>query len=185
MRFQNQARDASGAAETGVIMSMTSADPVSQGYVGNARESEDVRISPLGLIGSLRIPKNAYALVVFAHGSGSSRLSPRNVAVAHALNDRGIATLLFDLLTPAEEVDRANVFNIPLLAGRLVDAVRWLDGDASAQSCRWGCSAPARERRPRWSRRRSFLAVSAQWSRGAGAPTSPVVRSTKCTRQPF
>jgi len=79
----------------------------------------------------LRIPKNAYALVVFAHGSGSSRLSPRNVAVARALNDRGIATLLFDLLTPAEEIDRANVFNIPLLASRLVDAVRWLEGDAS------------------------------------------------------
>ena len=50
--------------------------------------------------------------------------------VAHALNDRGIATLLFDLLTPAEEADRANVFDIPLLADRLVDAVRWLDGQA-------------------------------------------------------
>ena len=110
-------------------MNMTSA--VSQGYVETAHESEDVRISPLGLVGGLRIPKNAYALVVFAHGSGSSRLSPRNVAVARALNDRGIATLLFDLLTPAEEVDRANVFNIPLLAGRLVDAVRWLQGDAA------------------------------------------------------
>ncbi len=116
----------------GVIMNSASADPVSQGDVGNACESQDVRISPLGLVGSLRIPKNAYALVAFAHGSGSSRLSPRNVAVASALNDRGIATLLFDLLTPAEEVDRANVFDIPLLAGRLVDAVRWLESHASA-----------------------------------------------------
>ena len=53
------------------------------------------------------------------------------MAVARALNDRGIATLLFDLLTPAEEANRANVFNIPLLAGRLVDAVGWLDGQAS------------------------------------------------------
>ncbi len=113
-------------------MSTTSADSDSRGYVRNAHESEDVHIPPLGLVGSLRIPKNAYALVVFAHGSGSSRLSPRNVAVARALNDRGIATLLFDLLTPAEEVDRANVFNVPLLASRLVDAVRWLEGDASA-----------------------------------------------------
>ena len=101
----------------GVIMSSASADPVSQGDVGNACESQDVRIPPLGLVGSLRIPKNAYALVAFAHGSGSSRLSPRNVAVARALNDRGIATLLFDLLTPAEEVDRANVFDIPLAGG--------------------------------------------------------------------
>ena len=111
-------------------MSSAGADLVSQGDF--ACESQDVRIPPLGLVGSLRIPKNAYALVAFAHGSGSSRLSPRNVAVAHALNDHGIATLLFDLLTPAEEVDRANVFDIPLLAGRLVDAVRWLEGHASA-----------------------------------------------------
>jgi len=102
-----------------------------QGDVGNADQNDDVCIPPLGLAGSLRIPKNASALVAFAHGSGSSRLSPRNVAVARALNDRRIATLLFDLLAPAEEVDRANVFDIPLLAGRLVDAVHWLAGDAS------------------------------------------------------
>ena len=97
----------------------------------NARASRDVRIPPLGLAGILQIPKNAYALVVFAHGSGSSRLSPRNTAVADSLNDWGIATLLFDLLTPAEEADRANVFNIPLLADRLVDAILWLDGQVS------------------------------------------------------
>jgi len=96
------------------------------------RKNEDVRIPPLGLAGSLQIPTNAYALVAFAHGSGSSRLSPRNAAVAGALNDRGIATLLFDLLTPAEEGDRANVFNIPLLARRLVDAVHWLEGNKRA-----------------------------------------------------
>jgi fermentation-respiration switch protein FrsA (DUF1100 family) len=88
----------------------------------------DVRIPPIGLAGTLNAPKGAYALVAFAHGSGSSRLSPRNTAVASALNAQGIATLLFDLLTPAEEADRANVFDIPMLANRLVDAVRWLDG---------------------------------------------------------
>ena len=71
--------------------------------------------------------RNAYALVVFAHGSGSSRLSPRIRAVASAPKRRGIATLLFDLLTPAEEANRRNVFNIPFLADRLVDAVDWLD----------------------------------------------------------
>jgi len=96
-----------------------------------ASERRDVRIPPIGLAGTLQKPKNAYALVVFAHGSGSSRLSPRNTFVAQALNDRGIATLLFDLLTSAEEVDRANVFNIPLLADRLVDAVHWIDGQES------------------------------------------------------
>ncbi len=97
----------------------------------HTRETRDVRIPPIGLAGVLQIPKKAYALVAFAHGSGSSRLSPRNMAVARALNDRGIATLLFDLLTEAEEADRANVFDIPLLADRMGDAIRWLNGQAS------------------------------------------------------
>jgi dienelactone hydrolase len=74
---------------------------------------------------------DAFALVAFAHGSGSSRLSPRNREVADALTGQGIATLLFDLLTPAEEANRANVFDIPLLADRLVDAVRWLEAQPS------------------------------------------------------
>jgi len=95
-----------------------------------AGEIYEVRIAPIGLAGILRVPKRARALVAFAHGSGSSRFSPRNTAVADALNSRGIATLLFDLLTEAEEADRANVFDIALLADRLVDAVRWLDGQA-------------------------------------------------------
>ena len=112
-------------------MSNASENPSSRGDAGRASESRDVRIPPIGLAGILQIPKNAYALVAFAHGSGSSRLSPRNTVVARALNDRGIATLLFDLLTPAEEADRANVFNIALLADRLADSVRWLDGEAS------------------------------------------------------
>ncbi len=89
----------------------------------------EVTIPPLGLAGMLRGPEAAFALIAFAHGSGSSRLSPRNMAVAEALNGRGMKTLLFDLLTPAEERNRANVFDIPLLADRLVDAIRWLDGE--------------------------------------------------------
>lgn len=94
-------------------------------------EARDISIPPIGLAGTLCIPEAVYALVAFAHGSGSSRLSPRNRVVADALNSQGIATLLFDLLTPAEEEDRANVFNIPLLALRLVDAVSWLDRQPS------------------------------------------------------
>lgn len=90
-------------------------------------EIRELRIAPTGIVGDLRIPGLAKALVVFAHGSGSSRFSPRNVAVADALNARGIATLLVDLLTPDEEGDRANVFDIPLLAGRLIDAVHRID----------------------------------------------------------
>jgi pimeloyl-ACP methyl ester carboxylesterase len=99
-------------------------------FDGNAAvATREVRIAPLGLYGTLQIPKSARALVVFAHGSGSSRLSPRNMMVAEALNASGIATLLFDLLTPAEEHDRANVFDIALLAERLVTAVRWIDSE--------------------------------------------------------
>lgn len=89
----------------------------------------DVVIPPLGLAGDLTIPAGCFALVLFAHGSGSSRFSVRNRQVAEALNRRGIATLLFDLLLPDEEADRHNVFDIDLLSGRLVDAVRWVDGE--------------------------------------------------------
>ncbi len=85
----------------------------------------EVRIGPLGLAGTATIPLGATALVVFAHGSGSSRHSPRNRAVAAALNERGLATLLFDLLTVEEEADRRNVFDIPLLGERVLQAVEW------------------------------------------------------------
>jgi putative phosphoribosyl transferase len=94
---------------------------------GQDLTDREVTVGPLRLPGNLHVPAAASALVVFAHGSGSSRLSPRNRAVAEALNGQGMATLLFDLLTPDEERDRANVFDIPLLAERLVDAVRWID----------------------------------------------------------
>ena len=93
----------------------------------NALTAREVAIGPLGLAGTLHLSASASALVVFAHGSGSSRFSLRNIAVADALNAQGIATLLFDLLTPEEESDRANVFDIPLLAERLIDVVRWID----------------------------------------------------------
>ncbi len=90
----------------------------------------EVAIGPLRLPGDLHVPMNAGALIVFAHGSGSSRLSPRNRIVAQALNERGMATLLFDLLAPAEERDRRNVFDIPLLADRLITAVRSIAHEA-------------------------------------------------------
>ncbi|WP_329376809.1 phosphoribosyltransferase family protein [Streptomyces sp. NBC_01351] len=86
----------------------------------------------LRLAGDLALPEaagntgNSGAVVMFAHGSGSSRRSPRNRAVAAALNRAGLGTLLFDLLTPSEEADRSNVFAVEPLAGRLSDATRWL-----------------------------------------------------------
>ncbi|MER6317133.1 phosphoribosyltransferase family protein [Streptomyces sp. NPDC001581] len=86
----------------------------------------EVDAGGLTLAGDLALPEGAGAVVVFAHGSGSSRRSPRNRAVAAELNRARLGTLLFDLLTPAEEADRANVFAIEPLAGRLAEATRWL-----------------------------------------------------------
>jgi putative phosphoribosyl transferase len=94
---------------------------------GSAVSRRDILIPPLGLAGTVRLPSRAMGLVVFAHGSGSSRFSPRNVAVADALAGARFGTLLFDLLTDAEDNDRQRVFDIPLLADRLVHAIRWID----------------------------------------------------------
>lgn len=86
------------------------------------------------LAGRLTLPPDPHGIVVFAHGSGSSRHSPRNRYVAAVLNDAGHGTLLLDLLTAYEEVDRGNVFDIELLAGRLIDTIGWLrDRPATAQ----------------------------------------------------
>jgi putative phosphoribosyl transferase len=81
------------------------------------------------LAGELTLPGAGAGVVIFAHGSGSSRLSPRNRTVADRLVRAGLATLLFDLLTPREERNRAHVFDIPLLAGRLAAATRWARRD--------------------------------------------------------
>jgi pimeloyl-ACP methyl ester carboxylesterase len=89
-----------------------------------------IRAGDVTLEGNLALPPNARGVVMFAHGSGSSRHSPRNRAVAHALREGGLATLLIDLLTPGEErVDEQTGelrFDIGLLAERLVDATDWL-----------------------------------------------------------
>lgn len=90
---------------------------------------ESVAIEPPGLPGDLRVPAQAQGLVIFAHGSGSSRKSPRNTYVAEALGDAGFATLLFDLLTRKEEAERSNVFDIALLSDRLVSAIKWANTD--------------------------------------------------------
>ena len=85
-----------------------------------------IDLGPVRLSGHLTMPEDPIGVVVFAHGSGSSRHSPRNRLVAAALNRARLGTLLFDLLTRDEERDRSNVFDIPLLAGRLVAVTRWL-----------------------------------------------------------
>ncbi len=89
----------------------------------------DVSIAPNSLPGILRLPPQPSAVVIFAHGSGSSRLSPRNTYVAENFARRGLASLLFDLLHPQEADDRRNVFDIPLLAARLREAIAWAAGE--------------------------------------------------------
>ena len=95
---------------------------------GAAGYDGDVRITAGGvsLEGRLKLPPSSTGTVIFVHGSGSSRHSPRNRHVAQALNQARLGTLLFDLLTPVEELDRANVFDIELLANRLIEVTGWL-----------------------------------------------------------
>jgi dienelactone hydrolase len=94
------------------------------------------------LSGNLNISRDPSALVLFAHGSGSSRHSPRNQFVARTLNESGLATLLFDLLTPDEETidmqTREHRFNIHLLAERLVHATRWAKQQEQTSNLRIG-----------------------------------------------
>ena len=88
--------------------------------------------------GELSVPRDARAVVVFAHGSGSSRHSTRNRFVARVLNRAGLGTLLFDLLSEQEAGDRANVFDVGLLADRLTTAVRWLRAQPETQGAEVG-----------------------------------------------
>src|SRR5574341_2245803 len=97
--------------------------------VSSSREwqatTAEVTLTPVGLGGFLSVPDEPKGIVVFAHGSGGSRYSPRNTQVAHGLQKAGLATLLFDLLQP-EEATRERVFNVDLLAERLLLALAWL-----------------------------------------------------------
>jgi putative phosphoribosyl transferase len=107
-------------AQAGASQSAAAADPPGRG------EEVEPEAGVVRLEGYLTVPEGAPETVVFVHGSGSSRHSPRNRHVAAVLNDAGLGTLLFDLLTPEEELDRANVFDIGLLAARLAGVTRWL-----------------------------------------------------------
>jgi dienelactone hydrolase len=104
------------------------------------RERE-VRIPADGveLEGTLAIPGGATGVVAFAHGSGSSRFSPRNTFVAGVLHRAGIATLLFDLLTREEDRDYERRFDIALLTRRLLAAGRWLASEPATKDLKLGC----------------------------------------------
>lgn len=101
--------------------------PAPPGFtVADCPEDVEITLPGVSLFGRLSVPEGARSIVLFAHGSGSSRHSARNRYVAEMLNDAGVATLLFDLLTAEEEIDRTNVFDVRLLAGRLRGATAWL-----------------------------------------------------------
>jgi putative phosphoribosyl transferase len=109
-------------------------------HMPSDQKDQAVTISRQGisLSGFLGIPPKAKGIVLFAHGSGSGRLSPRNRFVAHHLEQGWIATLLIDLLTTAEEEDRHNVFDIDLLADRLLMASAWLRENARTKDLSLG-----------------------------------------------
>jgi putative phosphoribosyl transferase len=100
----------------------------------------EIPISAAGrrLAGTLALPRGAKALIVFAHGSGSGRFSPRNRFVAEALQDAGLGTLLIDLLEADEAEDRDKVFDIPLLADRVQAAAFWLAEETETSGLRLG-----------------------------------------------
>lgn len=91
-----------------------------------ATHEVSIPVGKVVLGGTLTLPESARGVVLFAHGSGSSRYSPRNAFVARGIQEAGVGTLLFDLLTEPEAQDRSNVFDILLLADRLAGATRWL-----------------------------------------------------------
>jgi putative phosphoribosyl transferase len=117
----------------------------------------------LRLEGLLEVPEGARGVVLFAHGSGSSRMSPRNRFVAQELREAGIGTLLFDLLSPTEGLETANVFDVDLLAARLRRATDWVSARPEAQGLALGYFGA------------STGAAAALAAAAAGAPVQAVV----------
>jgi putative phosphoribosyl transferase len=106
---------------------------------GKRREQAvEVKTGRVRLQGILGLPASMTGVVLFAHGSGSGRLSPRNTFVAHTLQEGGLATLLIDLLEEEEAEDRRKVFDIDLLADRLLAATEWLTQEPATQGVQVG-----------------------------------------------
>ncbi len=102
------------------------------------QELASIASGPVTIEGMLELPANPAGIVLFAHGSGSSRLSPRNNFVANVLRNAGFGTLLMDLLTPEEDRAPQNRFNIALLTQRLLAASHWLRQHPSTRDLRLG-----------------------------------------------
>ncbi|MER8117163.1 phosphoribosyltransferase family protein [Streptomyces sp. NPDC094031] len=131
---------------------------------GGTEREVSVPAGDVRLGGSLTVPEGATGVVAFAHGSGSGRHSPRNRHVAEGLHRAGLGTMLFDLLTDAEASDRDNVFDIPLLAGRLLAATHWLRAEPSARGLALGYFGA------------STGAAAALWAAVEGRPAAVVSR---------
>lgn len=143
LRRAEEASGADMAADPRALVDAGDDDPADPPLMAEAGEAEVlVKVDSLKLEGVLHLPRNCVGVVLFAHGSGSSRYSPRNRYVAKMLQQRQIGTLLFDLLTRDEErMDEATAwlrFDIPLLAERMVAATRWLEGYLGERNLRFG-----------------------------------------------
>ena len=103
-----------------------------------SEKNVEISIGDMRFPGTLGAPPEARGLVLFAHGSGSSRLSPRNIFVARGLHEAGLATLLFDLLTEREDRVYETRFDIALLSERMIGAAEWALADPSTQELRLG-----------------------------------------------
>jgi putative phosphoribosyl transferase len=166
------------------------ADPATGGldWARVRRLSIAIAAGAARLPGELALPPAPLGLVVFVHGSGSSRLSPRNRRVATVLNGKRLATLLFDLLTSDEALDRENVFDIDLLSQRLLAALGWAQAEPEARSLPLGCfgastgaaaALQAAARAPETVRavvsRGGRPDLAAPWLNGVEAPTLLIV----------
>lgn len=163
-----------GAAEPeGVtVVDLRSAPDVSEGWNGRV----SIPIDGVTLDGRLVAPLGMQGLVVFAHGSGSSARSPRNTYVAARLNDAGLGTLLFDLLTPDEAEDRSNIFDVTLMAMRLAAVTRWLRTSGSLATCPLGYfGASTGAAAALWAASDPSLGIAAVVSRG-GRPDLAAAR---------
>ncbi|CAN5267155.1 phosphoribosyltransferase family protein [soil metagenome] len=165
-------RDFSPTSDEEVIVLLDTAARRLQG-VPNAEDAPDcdidvsIPVGALTLEGHLHLPEPVAGVVVFAHGSGSSRHSPRNRFVASVLQRAGLGTLLLDLLSPAEELARANVFDIELLAGRLEAATGWLGSRPDSATARVGYfGASTGAGAALWAAAESHSRVAAVVSRG-------------------
>ncbi|MCZ2174445.1 MAG: dienelactone hydrolase family protein [Burkholderiales bacterium] len=141
-----------------------------------------VPAAKVSLPGTATIPEGAAGIVAFAHGSGSSRHSPRNRYVAEVLHAHGIATLLFDLLTPQEDRAYETRFDIDLLTERLLAALAWLEASAETKNLKIGCFGASTGAAAALRAAAQHASVAAVVSRGgrpdlAGAPALAAVRA--------